>query len=29
LSERLATVLIISSFWGSQLGGYPACINPS
>jgi hypothetical protein len=28
LRERLATVLIIPSSWGSQLGGYPACITP-
>jgi hypothetical protein len=27
LRERLATVLIIPSSWGFQLGGYPACIN--
>jgi hypothetical protein len=27
LRERLATVLIIPSSWGSQLGGYPACIK--
>jgi hypothetical protein len=26
---KLATVLIIPSFWGSQLGGYPARIKPS
>jgi hypothetical protein len=24
---KLATVLIISSSWGSQLGGHPACIT--
>jgi hypothetical protein len=27
LRERLATVLIIPSSWGSQLGGYPARIK--
>jgi hypothetical protein len=27
LRERLATVLIIPSSWGSQLGGYPSCIK--
>jgi hypothetical protein len=27
LRERLATVLIIASSWGSQLGGYPARIK--